>query len=82
MNVSSIGGENAGSSKGKSGVVQHGGVLGTQLSNKRVQRVAGRYSVDNKGTRDEGGGMSGGGGEEDEDLGILFCGERGAMLAT
>ena len=45
-------------------------------------KVAGSYSVDDKGTRDERGGMSSGGGEEDEDLGILFCGERGAMLAT
>ena len=53
MKVGSIAGENAGSSKGKSGVVQYGGVSGTQLSNKLVQGVAGRYSVDNKGTRDE-----------------------------
>ena len=54
----------------------------TQLINVRVQREAGRYSVDNKVTRDERGGMSSGKGEEDEDLGILFRGERGPKLAA
>lgn len=77
VKVNSIAGENAGSSEGNSGAVYT-----TQLINVRVQREAGRYSVDDKVTRDERGGMSSGKGEEDEDLGILFRGERGPKLAA
>jgi len=44
---------------------------------------AGRYSVDDKGTRDERSGMSGRKGEEDElTLAYCFCGEREAKLAA
>ena len=50
-----------------------------QVINVRVQREAGRYSVDDEVTRDERGGMSSGKGEEDEDLGTLFRGEKGSV---
>ena len=48
MEVDMTVGENMGSSKGNAGAVQHGKASHTQLVNRSVQGIAGKFSVTTK----------------------------------
>ena len=77
MKVGVMVGENVGSSRDNTGVVEHGEMSDT-ASWQVSAGVAGGFSVDNKGARDEWGGVFG---EESGDSGMLFVARDNRVLS-